>query len=56
MGRDLSYQITKKQYDYLLPVMRKNLLHRVDRKFDKYYFIGTYEGFLDALNRCKYIN
>lgn len=54
-----SFQINKKQYDYLLPVFGKDgsdkLLSRIDRKVDKFYFIGTYEEYLDLLNRCKYI-
>ena len=54
--RDYSFQITKKQYDYLLPVLRKQLLHRIDRKHDKYFFIGSDDEYLDLLNRCKYIN
>jgi hypothetical protein len=59
-SRDQSYPISKKQYDYLLPVFgpegTKQLSHRVDRKVDKYYFIGTHEEHLDLLNRCKYLN
>jgi hypothetical protein len=54
-----SYQITKKQHDYLLPVFGKvgtgQLLQRVDRKVEKFYFIGSYEEYLDLLNRCKYL-
>lgn len=54
-----SYQITKKQHDYLLPVFGKcgtnRLLQRVDRKVEKFYFIGNYEEYLDLLNRCKYL-
>ncbi len=52
---DSSYQITKKQYDYLLPVMRDKLLFRTDRKIDKFYFIGTYEEYKYLLDRCKYL-
>ena len=57
-----SYPITKKQYDYLLPIYGNSgtipgkLHHRVDRKVDKYYFIGTDTEYVDMLNRCKYIN
>lgn len=58
--RDKSFQITKQQYDYLLPIFgnigTKQLLHRVDRKVDKYFFIGTDEQHTDILNRCTYIN
>jgi hypothetical protein len=54
-----SFQLTKKQYNYLLPVFgnigTKQLLSRIDRKIEKYFFIGTYEQFLDAINRCKFI-
>jgi len=55
--RDNSYSLTKEQYNYLLPVfgicaaIRTQLLTRRD----KYYFIGTYDEYLDALNRCKYL-
>lgn len=58
--RDYSFQITKKQYDYLLPVLgncgSKQLLSRVDRKVEKYYYIGSYNDYKEVLNRCKYIN
>jgi hypothetical protein len=54
-----SFQITKKQHDYLLPVFgnigSKKLLQRVDRKIEKYFFIGEYSEYLDMLNRCKFI-
>lgn len=54
-----SFQITKKQHDYLLPVFgntgTKQLLQRIDRKIEKYFFIGTYSEYLDLLNRCKFI-
>ena len=57
--RDYSFQITKKQFDYLLPIYghkgTNQLVQRVDRKIYKFYFIGTYEGFLELLNRCKYL-
>lgn len=57
---DYSFQITKKQYDYLLPVLgncgSKQLFYRVDRKIEKYYFIGSNDGYKDLLNRCKYLN
>lgn len=57
--RDSSFKITKKQYDYLLPVFgnvgSRKLLLKTDRNIDKYYFIGTYDDYLDLLNRCKYI-
>ncbi len=58
---DYSYTLTKKQHDYLLPVFgiaaqgATKLLTRIERKIDKYFFIGTHEDYLDALNRCKYL-
>lgn|SRR5574343_172135 len=57
-----SYSITKKQYDYLLPIYGNagnspvKLHHRVDGKLDKYYFIGTDMEYADMLNRCKHLN
>lgn len=58
--RDYSFQITKKQYDYLLPVLgncgSKQLFSRVDKKIEKHYFIGSRDSYKDLLNRCKYIN
>ena len=57
--RVYSFQITKNQYNYLLPVLgnvgTKKIFSRTDRGVEKYYFIGTQEGYLDLLNRCKYI-
>lgn len=57
--RENSFQITKKQYDYLLPIFgnvgSKKILSTLDRKIDKYFFIGNQESYLDLLNRCKYI-
>jgi hypothetical protein len=57
--REYSFQITKKKYDYLLPIFgncgSKKLLCKIDRKVEKYYFIGTHEDHIDLLNRCKYI-
>lgn len=57
MIREHSYTLTVKQYNYLLPVFgivaqgRTRLLERCGN----YYFIGTYEDYLDALNRCLYL-
>lgn len=55
-----SFQLTKKRFDYLLPIYgnagSRQLLQRVDRKVDKYYFIGTEIEYLELLNRCKFIN
>jgi hypothetical protein len=57
--RDYSFQITKTQYDYLLPVLgnsgTKQLMTRVDRKVEKHFFIGTKEGYKDLLIRCRFI-
>jgi hypothetical protein len=57
--REYSFEITKEQYNYLLPVFgnvgSKKLLSKIDRGIEKYFFIGTEEGYLDLLNRCKYI-
>lgn len=57
--RTQSFQISKQQYDYLLPIygiIGSNQLHyRTDRKIDKFYFIGTRSEYLDLLNRCKYL-
>ena len=57
--REYSFQITKVQYDYLLPIFgnygSEKLLCRTDRKIEKYFFIGSNDDFKDLLNRCKYI-
>ena len=57
--RDYSFQITKKQFNYLLPIYgyegTNQLFQRVDRKIDKFYFIGTNQEYLELLNRCKYL-
>ena len=57
--KDYSFQITKEQFNYLLPIYghqgTNQLLQKVDRKIDKFYFIGTHEQYLDLLNRCKYL-
>ena len=57
-----SYKILKTQYDYLLPIfglalnnpklLTKPSKYKIE---DDYYFIGTYEDYLDMLNRCKYL-
>ena len=57
MARDYSFSITKKQYDYLLPVFGiSSGNNRLLAKEKGYYFIGTNDDYLDMLNRCKYIN
>jgi hypothetical protein len=58
--KDYSFQITKKQYDYLLPILgncgSKQLFSRVDRKVEKYYYIGSCNDYEEVLNICKYLN
>ena len=45
-----SYQLTKDEFNYLLPVLRKKLLQRCD----KCYFIAdNIEDLTDMLNRLK---
>ena len=44
-----SYELTKKEYNYLLPSIKSNLLYSGGR----YFFIGVYEDLLDALLRLK---
>lgn len=57
--REYSFQITKKQYDYLLPVFgicgTNKLLYRIDRKIEKYFFIGTNDDYIDLRIRCAYM-
>lgn len=54
-----SFQITKKQYNYLLPIFgnigSQKMLQVIDRKIEKFFFIGDYSEYLDLLNRCKFI-
>lgn len=56
------YQITREQYNYLLPVFGPSglcgpgkLMTRIERNTEKYYFIGDHEDYTDALNRSKYM-
>lgn len=44
-----SYQLTKEEYNYLLPVLRSKLLYRNER----YYFIGSTDDLSDMLDRLK---
>jgi len=44
-----SYQLTKEEYNYLLPVLRNKLLYSNER----YYFIGTSDDLSDMLDRLK---
>ena len=54
-----SFQISREQYNYLLPVFgncgSQKLLMRVDRKVEKFYFIGSNEDYRDMLIRCRYL-
>lgn len=60
MAKDYSFQITKNQYDYLIPIYGNSasgkLLCSIDRKIEKYYFIGSNYDYIDLLNRCKYLD
>ena len=57
--REYVFQITKKQHDYLLPVFgicgTNKLIYRIDRKIEKFFFIGTEDNYSDLLNRCVYL-
>lgn len=46
-----SYSLTKAEYNYLLPVLRKNLLYKAE--IDRYYFCGDTDELFDMLNRLK---
>jgi hypothetical protein len=47
-----SWGITKKQYNYLLPAIKKNLLTREGQ----FFFIGTEEEYDDMRCRLKYLD
>lgn len=56
-------EITKKQYDALLPIYGLAGTHNhclIERKNisgeSVYYFMGSKEEFRDAMNRCKYLD
>lgn len=59
---EYSYKISKKQYDYLLPIYgittTNQLLHKQYPApiGDRYYFIGTPEEYKELLVRCAYID
>lgn len=60
MRRDDSFPISKKKYDFLLPIYgpasnNPKMLYTNHGHFETYCFIGTYEEYCDALNRCKYL-
>jgi len=44
-----SYEILKKEYNYLLPILRSKLLQRNN----KYYFVGTADELTYMLNIIK---
>ena len=52
-----AYTITKKQYEYLLPV--PNITSKMLRRFTgdaiSYSFIGKRAEYIDFLNRCKFL-
>mgnify|MGYP007095022682 CR=1 FL=1 len=57
------FEITKQQYDYLLPIFGRSYtsdpkLVTSNNKFKslEYFFLGTKEEYKDMLNRCKYLN
>jgi len=45
-----SYQLTKEEFNYLLPVLRKKLLQRADKHF---IITNNTDELEDALNRLK---
>lgn len=56
-------EITKKQYDALLPIYGLAGTHNhclIERRnilgVPVYYFMGSKEEFRDAMNRCKYLD
>ena len=57
--REYSFQINRERYNYLLPVFgitaKNKLICRIDRKVEKYFFIGSEDDHRDLLIRCKYI-
>ena len=55
MARDYSFSITKTQYNYLLPIYGIIGQNRLLQKSNGFYFICSYDEYLDLLNRCKYL-
>ena len=51
MYSDKSYKLNKDEYNYLLPVLRKNLLYKGE--IDKHYWTGNPEELDDMLSRLK---
>lgn len=58
MYSDRSFELTKEEHDYLLPVFgictqgRTRLMERMG----KYFFIGEKSEYLDALERCLFLD
>lgn len=53
------YRITKKQYNYLLPIYGLGGINAGKiKEFEggASYFFGDYEQYQDAMNRCKYLD
>ena len=46
-----SYKLTKDEYNYLLPVLRKKLLYQIE--IDRHCFCGDGDELEDMLNRLK---
>ena len=46
-----SYELTKEEYNYLLPVLRDKLLYKVE--IDRQYFCGDTDELFDMLSRLK---
>lgn len=51
MGGAIVIKITKKQYNYLLPAIRKNLYCLRTKNEDYYFLFGTDEEIKDAYRR-----
>jgi hypothetical protein len=49
MYSDKSYKLTEKEFNYLLPAIKKNLLYTNET----HYFVGSAEDLDDMLNRLK---
>lgn len=49
MYSDKSYELTKSEFDYLLPAIRKKL----NSRGNKYYFTGSLEDLRDMLSRLQ---
>jgi len=53
------YEVSKQIYDYLLPIYglsaNGNLCGKLHNRNNIYFFVGSYDEFKEAMNRCKYI-